>query len=324
MVAAGGGRRGKVQCGRPRRNANRDRPIVRLRVSRECGKSAGRVRPRAEVLRCTASYGSATEGNERSARSFVFEGTVIVTIDGSDLALAAARQAVDLAEPDARVLAVTVSAEAGVGDALDIDSRAPSPAAAAEALETAAAALRAGRANSVETRILHGFAPHAITATVEQEAAVLLSVGMRHRRRAEGFLTGAMATEVLHGAPCSVLAGRVAGRPQTGLIVVGVDGSPASVQALAVARQVCRRRGGRLLVVTATGGRPIDVEAVRAAAGNDQLTVETGKPVDALAQASLGADLLVVGGRGLHGLRSLGSVSERIAHSAECSTLVIR
>ena len=48
------------------------------------------------------------------------------------------------------------------------------------------------------------------------------------------------------------------------------------------------------------------------------------EPVPALLAASADADVLVVGSRGLHGLRSLGSVSERVAHAAGCSTLVVR
>ena len=36
------------------------------------------------------------------------------------------------------------------------------------------------------------------------------------------------------------------------------------------------------------------------------------------------ADLLVVGSRGLRGLRALGSLSERLAHEARCSVLVVR
>ena len=47
-------------------------------------------------------------------------------------------------------------------------------------------------------------------------------------------------------------------------------------------------------------------------------------PVEALVDASRDAGLLVVGSRGLHGLRALGSVSERVAHSAACSVLVVR
>jgi nucleotide-binding universal stress UspA family protein len=48
------------------------------------------------------------------------------------------------------------------------------------------------------------------------------------------------------------------------------------------------------------------------------------RPVDALQKASADVDLLIVGSRGLHGARALGSVSERIAHRAGCSVLVVR
>ena len=37
-----------------------------------------------------------------------------------------------------------------------------------------------------------------------------------------------------------------------------------------------------------------------------------------------GGDLIVVGSRGLHGLRALGSVSERVAHGADATVLVAR
>jgi nucleotide-binding universal stress UspA family protein len=50
--------------------------------------------------------------------------------------------------------------------------------------------------------------------------------------------------------------------------------------------------------------------------------MESGSPVDALSR--LDPDLLVVGSRGLQGIRSLGSVSERVAHEARCSVLVVR
>ena len=37
-----------------------------------------------------------------------------------------------------------------------------------------------------------------------------------------------------------------------------------------------------------------------------------------------GASLLIMGSRGLGGVRTLGSVSERVAHEAPCSVLVSR
>ena len=48
------------------------------------------------------------------------------------------------------------------------------------------------------------------------------------------------------------------------------------------------------------------------------------KALDVLEVASETADLIVVGSRGLRGLRALGSLSERIAHEARCSVLVVR
>ncbi len=41
------------------------------------------------------------------------------------------------------------------------------------------------------------------------------------------------------------------------------------------------------------------------------------------AERSTAADLLVVGSRGLHGAKALGSVSERVAHAAASSVLVV-
>jgi hypothetical protein len=47
-------------------------------------------------------------------------------------------------------------------------------------------------------------------------------------------------------------------------------------------------------------------------------------PVRAFVEAATPEDLIVVGSRGLHGPRALGSVSERVAHRAPCSVLVVR
>jgi nucleotide-binding universal stress UspA family protein len=65
--------------------------------------------------------------------------------------------------------------------------------------------------------------------------------------------------------------------------------------------------------------------AVEAAEAAGLPVVRTSRrPADALVEASHGVDLVVVGARGLAGARALGSVSERVAHRAECSVLVVR
>jgi len=48
------------------------------------------------------------------------------------------------------------------------------------------------------------------------------------------------------------------------------------------------------------------------------------EPVAALVAAAADGDLLVVGSRGLHGLKALGSVSEQVAHQAGSSVLIVR
>lgn len=103
-------------------------------------------------------------------------------------------------------------------------------------------------------------------------------------------------------------------------IVVGVDGSPASQEAEALARSLAERLAVPLHVVVAQGGKPVDIEGLR---GTKDLQWDDRRPVDALVAASEGADLLVLGSRGLHGLDALGSVSERVAHAARSPVLVV-
>jgi nucleotide-binding universal stress UspA family protein len=108
-----------------------------------------------------------------------------------------------------------------------------------------------------------------------------------------------------------------------GTIVVGVDGSPESAVAYAAARELADRFGSELWPLVALGGDGADTERVAQIVGrhHEQLPDE---PVRALVVASADADLVVVGSRGLRGLKALGSVSERVGHRARCSVLIVR
>jgi nucleotide-binding universal stress UspA family protein len=135
-------------------------------------------------------------------------------------------------------------------------------------------------------------------------------------------------TKLLHDAPCSVLVAGSAGEgdefPRS--VVVGYDGSEQAATAVRIAVEVARRAGASLDALCARGSKEMDVEALQASltaiAPGVSLSVEHHDPVDALVSA--GADLVVVGNRGLHGMKTLGSVSERVAHKADCSVLVVR
>ncbi|WP_431676616.1 universal stress protein [Kitasatospora sp. KL5] len=134
-------------------------------------------------------------------------------------------------------------------------------------------------------------------------------------------------------------------------IVVGVDGSPASIDALRWALEQARPQGAVVEALTAwqypvaTGWTvPVEVdqdlagmarktleESIASAAGAvDPVEVRTvvveGGAVQCLLDAARGADLLVVGSRGLGGFTGalLGSVSQHCVQHAPCPVVVIR
>jgi nucleotide-binding universal stress UspA family protein len=124
-------------------------------------------------------------------------------------------------------------------------------------------------------------------------------------------------------APCSVLLARPShfGEFPTS-IIVGVDGSPQSLAAAAVAQAIAERFHSEYLIVAATGGKRIDLAPIQAL--SPYFVTDPSRPADALTELSKEADLFVVGSRGLHGPRALGSVSERVGHRASSSVLVVR
>lgn len=173
-------------------------------------------------------------------------------------------------------------------------------------------------------RIVKGRPYLALLGQIERERATLVALGTHGHRRAAGLSFGTVGTTVLRDAPRSVLVARPqpsgGGPPRR--IVLGVDGSPQAAGAAAVARELGARFDAELRVVTGLGGKPVDVAVVSELYPDAEL--DPRPPVDAIVDRSEAADLLVVGSRGLHGWRALGSVSERVAHQARCSVLVVR
>jgi nucleotide-binding universal stress UspA family protein len=139
---------------------------------------------------------------------------------------------------------------------------------------------------------------------------------------------------------------------EAGRIVVGVDGSDASRDALAWAARQAKLTGASLQVImtwhvpTAAYGAPIplptdydfiaDSDHELAKVIHDVIgehpglevapEVLEGHPATRLIEASEGADLLVVGSRG-HGAFTgmlLGSVSEHCVSHASCPVVVVR
>jgi nucleotide-binding universal stress UspA family protein len=134
-------------------------------------------------------------------------------------------------------------------------------------------------------------------------------------------------------------------------IVVGVDGSALSTNALEFAIEETQLRHGHLHVtyaypsmekpVTGSTGKDyyeqVEAEArtfmegiMASAPSTEGVEVEwlavPGNPAEVLIEASSGAALLVVGSRGVGGFKGLmmGSVSTQCVHHSHCPVLVVR
>jgi nucleotide-binding universal stress UspA family protein len=138
-----------------------------------------------------------------------------------------------------------------------------------------------------------------------------------------------------------------------GAIVVGTDGSETATRALKEAVRYAKALGGELHIVSAyepmharvsaPGAAAVEGQSVPADAKVQTVVDEaaaharldgleatthtlTGDPVDALLEVAdkLDASLIVVGSRGMHGVkRVLGSVPNKVSHSARCSVLIV-
>jgi nucleotide-binding universal stress UspA family protein len=143
-----------------------------------------------------------------------------------------------------------------------------------------------------------------------------------------------------------------------GSIVVGTDGSDTAREAVRQAVELAARLGATLQIVSAyepvPGARlreeahhvPPDLqwtvnpredvdatlreaaEAARSGGVESVTYARQGDPADAILDVAeeQGADLIVVGNKGMTGARRflLGSVPNRVSHHAPCSVLIIR
>ena len=251
---------------------------------------------------------------------------VLVGVDGSAEALEAARQAARLHDPNTEL--TLISAWTLPPPVVSAGMTIPYEADAKVAQQRARDAVAQAQFDIVQlaaadVAVMRGFGWDALIREARRGEYTLIAVGSHGARRAVGVLSGSTATELVHKAPCSVLVARKSGTVFPRTIVVGVDGSPESELAYIAARELAARFGSTLWPVVATGGKGVSRAAADAIIDVRYENLPDG-PVSALVAAAADADLLVVGSRGLHGLKSLGSVSERVAHRVRCSTLIVR
>jgi nucleotide-binding universal stress UspA family protein len=244
---------------------------------------------------------------------------VVVGADGTAASHLALRLAARLRADDARLLAISVAEVQGAwrtgleaGNWMNV-------------LRAAAEEIRRECQHELEdipdatARVANGHAGDVLLDAVQSRHADLLAIGAGRSGRALGLVFGSTATRLARECPCSVLVGRgdvdVEQFPRR--IVVGVDGSPHAADAEAVGRLLAGSFEGQLRRLVATGGEPLDPLWIDA-------EIDGRAPVEALTDASREADLLIVGSRGLRGVKALGSVAERLARRAACPVLIVR
>lgn len=205
----------------------------------------------------------------------------------------------------------------------------------------------------VETRIEHGLGSYVLAQASKK--ARLVVVGARGANaplkvRALGGTADAVVAHA-HG-PVAVVTDHGAATPG-GPIVVGVDDSPESDAALALAADEASLRGLPLRAIHAWDVAPwmmgpMGVTAMQSLPAASRLEeriaeivepivsahpgltctveVQEARPSAALAEASVGASLLVVGSRGLGGFTGLllGSTSKEVLRDADCPVIVTR
>lgn len=289
---------------------------------------------------------------------------VLAGVDGSESALRAvewaARAATSRGCPLVLLAAVPVPAPYGAGVGLpasyfdELEAQGRRRLAEAEEVARRAAGARLPDL-LVETEFHAG---SAVPSLLERAgSARLLVLGTRGLGELTGTFVGSVAAALVSHAPCPVVL--VRGRTPDdqlpeGPVVVGVDGSPVSDQALAAAFEEAALQQTGLVAVhvfsdvalpgafdLSTSDLPSqDIEtservvlAERLAGWQERYpqvkverVVERDRPVRSLLKHADDAGLLVVGSRGRGGFSGmlLGSTSNALVHTAPCPLLIVR
>ena len=170
----------------------------------------------------------------------------------------------------------------------------------------------------------------------EGEQYDLLVLGSHDRSRATGIVIGSTASKAAHETQRSLLVAREPPTPAEfpGNILLASDGSPGSWAAARAAARIAAAFSAPLemlhVVEEADAERQSVLEAqaaeIKSVLGEEpQLFQPSGHATQAIIDTaeSKGSSLLLTGRRGLHGIKALGSVSERVVHQAPCSVLLV-
>ncbi len=216
------------------------------------------------------------------------------------------------------------------------------------ARKAATAALRDGESPEIRTETVYSsVAPALIAASAQARMVVTGAQGLGPLGR---LLLGSVTTGLVHHAHCPVAVIHAGAEPDPGApVLLGIDGSPASEAATALAFDEASRRGVGLLALHAwsdVGVFPVlgmdwhdreneghEILAERLAGWQEQYPdvrveriLHCDKPSHWLVKESERAQLVVVGSHGRGGFPGmlLGSVSSGVVQAAQVPVIVVR
>ncbi|MFI5027617.1 MAG: universal stress protein [Solirubrobacterales bacterium] len=256
---------------------------------------------------------------------------IVCGIDGSRGGKLAARQAMALSGPDGVIRFVAIHHTVGVG--LNEQSTL-SQRRAAEALEEAE---RLARSQGLRVSAALISATH-VSEVLRSEAKGhgLLVIGSHGGSRAGGIVLGGTVTQIAHRCEQPLLITRRAidhgDFPDS--VLLASDGSPGSWAAARAVARLAARRPVEVRVVHVHDGPDPEADRevgrqlslIAGATGTPpRLQDKAGAVPERICQAARAGQsaLIVIGRRGMSGIRALGSVSERVAHRAPCSVLLV-
>lgn len=258
-------------------------------------------------------------------------GDVLCAVDGSRGSREAMHQAISLCSAGAALRFVAVSHELHAGRRAQVDL---SESRAREALDEAVEVARRAGVEASST-LLHG-APTSNLLLTEAAEHDLLVLGCHGGSRAGGIVLGSTATQIAHRAERPLLiARRTADNgdfPRS--VLLATDGSPGSWAAASIAGRIAQALRSELRISYVPDGmhpeRYREVlrqrSAIEEATGSSPPMVDNpGHVAERIGEAARAAQssLIVIGRRGVSGVKALGSVSERVVHRAPCSVLVV-
>lgn len=257
---------------------------------------------------------------------------IVCGVNGTRSSAAAVERAIELADDGGAIEFVAFTDVRGTGPTLMAGTGIARTQRALDAARHAAAE----RAVQATTECRHHREPRRALLECAADRDLLV-VGAHPGSRAGGIMLGSTATLALHEGAVPVLIARAmpAGRRLGEHVLLASTGSGSERRAAAIAAAVAARAGGSVTLLHVEGPAGSDVRhelaleatEVQEITGIDPVVVTTrGHGPDPIVRSAteLGATMVVLGNRGLSGVRALSSVSERVGAAAPCSVLVLR